>query len=79
MGCAGMEHAAYHSGTEYELGGTMNYHEASDPNQRKSMNGDSKERLELLLKVAIENLAERERLIEALCECILTLQRDTMN
>lgn len=57
----------------------MNYHEASDPNQRKSMNGDSKERLELLLKVAIENLAERERLIEALCECILTLQRDTMN
>ncbi len=43
------------------------------------MNGDSKERLELLLKVAIQNLAERERLIEALCECILALQRDTMN
>ena len=57
----------------------MNCHEGSDPNQGKNMNGDSKERLELLLRVAIENLADRERLIEALCECILTLQRDTMN
>ena len=57
----------------------MNSHEARDPNQEKNMNGDSKERLELLLRVAIENLADRERLIEALCECILTLQRDTMN
>jgi len=57
----------------------MNCHEASDSNQKTNVNGDSKERLELLLKVAIENLAERERLIEALCECILTLQRDTMN
>ena len=39
---------------------------------------ESKERLELMLKVAITKLAERERLIESLCECILVLQRDSM-
>lgn len=47
--------------------------------EEKSMTADSVERLELLIKVAIEKLADRERLIEALSECILTLQRDTMN
>ena len=39
---------------------------------------ESKERLELMLKIAIAKLAERERLIESLCECILVLQRDSM-
>ena len=52
--------------------------EAITADQSKSVKAYSKEQLELMFKVAIQNLAERERLIEALCNCILDLQRDSM-
>jgi hypothetical protein len=57
---------------------TVNSPQANVPVQRKSESGDSRERLELLLNVSIQKLADRERLIEALYEAIVNLQRDTM-
>ena len=73
-----MEHAKERPGTEHPVGATMDGLNAGPIDQAQSMKGYSKEQLELMFKVAIQNLAERERLIEALCNCILDLQRDSM-